>query len=52
MALDDEQPRKEWFQPVPSVYGTVADITRGCDDKMHGQSDGIALKVPPINCAS
>ncbi len=52
MINGDHQAKKEWSQPVLSVYGTVEDITHGCDDKMHGKSDGIALKAPPIQCAS
>ena len=47
-----EVARKQWTEPALSVYGTVADITRACDDKLHGPTDGIALKAPPIQCAS
>ena len=45
-------PRKKWAEPALAVYGTVAEITRVCDDKTHGKSDAIALKAPPIQCAS
>lgn len=52
MSETDQQARKEWSQPMLATYGTIEDITRGCDPKQHGLSDAYAVKAPPIHCAS
>ena len=43
--------KKDWMMPLLVVYGSVDQITQGCD-KTTGGSDGFTFHGTPIQCAS
>ena len=45
------QSKKDWMPPRLVVYGSVDQITQGCD-KRYGGSDGFTFLGTPIQCAS
>jgi hypothetical protein len=50
-AEDRKQTKQVWSAPVMSIFGTVEDITRGCD-KGFGKTDGVAYTSSRLQCAS